>query len=336
MTTWGTVSEIQLVNGSDGDPVLYIDYPGRDDAFLFDAGELGTLPVAKLADLQAVFLSHHHIDHVCSLDRVIRANLDTKKCLRVMGPRGTIQKFHQRTTSYDFQFFPFMQVSFEVHEFSPGEHAVALLECSKKFPEPVVRTAAWTGPTVYETATLRVEAACTEHTVPGLAYALVEKSGPHPDLSKLETSHLRIGPWVADVLDRLRRQEPHDQPVLIDGGQFMLGDLVDRYFVQRKETRITFITDTRLIGNARGGLLQLARKSKLLFCDSYYADAQCRQADQHRHATAAQAADFAREAGAEQLVLMHFAKRYAGRYHTLVAEATARFPNTKAELGEPA
>ena len=36
-----TAFEVRLVNGSTGDPVLYIDYPGRDNALLFDAGETG-------------------------------------------------------------------------------------------------------------------------------------------------------------------------------------------------------------------------------------------------------------------------------------------------------
>ena len=31
-----TISEIRLVNGSTGDPSLFVDYPGRDDAILFD------------------------------------------------------------------------------------------------------------------------------------------------------------------------------------------------------------------------------------------------------------------------------------------------------------
>ncbi len=48
--------------------------------------------------------------------------------------------------------------------------------------------------------------------------------------------------------------------------------------------------------------------------------------------TATDAAEFAREAGVEELVLIHFASRYKGRYETLVAEAQAIFPNTSAEI----
>ena len=51
------ISEIRLVNGSAGDPLLFIDYPGKNDALLFDAGENGTLDAKRLGDLQAVFIT---------------------------------------------------------------------------------------------------------------------------------------------------------------------------------------------------------------------------------------------------------------------------------------
>lgn len=57
------ISEIRLVNGSTGDPALYIDYPGKDNALLFDAGDNGTLDAKRLGDLEAVFITHHHVDH---------------------------------------------------------------------------------------------------------------------------------------------------------------------------------------------------------------------------------------------------------------------------------
>lgn len=66
------VTEMRLVNGSTGDPVLFIDYPGKNDAFLFDAGELCGISLERLADLEAVFLTHFHIDHFVGFDRILR------------------------------------------------------------------------------------------------------------------------------------------------------------------------------------------------------------------------------------------------------------------------
>ena len=80
------------------------------------------------------------------------------------------------------------------------------------------------------------------------------------------------------------------------------------------------------------GLLKLAHRAQRLYCDAFYAEAQSRQADKHRHMTAARTAQFAAGAEVEELVLMHFSKRYAGRYCKLVDEAAAIFPNVTAQF----
>jgi ribonuclease Z len=48
--------------------------------------------------------------------------------------------------------------------------------------------------------------------------------------------------------------------------------------------------------------------------------------------TASQAAEFARAANVDELILIHFASRYAGRYGQLVDEARAIFPNVSADF----
>src|SRR5215475_11528255 len=91
-----TFSEIELVNGSTGDPVLFVDYPGKDDAFLFDAGDNGRLPLDRLAHLQAVFLTRFHMDHWVGFDLVLRANLDQDKTLFLFGADTTIERVYGR------------------------------------------------------------------------------------------------------------------------------------------------------------------------------------------------------------------------------------------------
>ena len=64
-------STLRLVNGSTGDPVLYVDSPGKDNALLFDAGDNAALSMQELGDLDAVFITHHHVDHFIGLDRIV-------------------------------------------------------------------------------------------------------------------------------------------------------------------------------------------------------------------------------------------------------------------------
>ena len=216
------ISEIRLVNGSTGDPVLFLDYPGKNDAILFDCGDNGRLDLQRFGDLEAVFLTHHHMDHFIGFDRILRANLDRDKTLHVFGPAGTIERIYQRIKSYEIQHFAFQKLVCHVHEILPGGEASSqgqprqrssLLECSRKFPPPEVAESSWSGPTIYESAGLSVEAAPIDHTTLGLAYALVESVGWHPDAERLESGSLRPGAWVSQVLELLRQEAAPDTAV---------------------------------------------------------------------------------------------------------------------------
>jgi ribonuclease Z len=327
-----TVSEITLVNGSTGDPALFIDYPGRDNALLFDAGEVGSLGMERLGDLEGVFITHHHVDHFIGLDRIVRANLDRDKTLHIYGPTGTIRKVYDRIKSYEYQYFPFQKIVLDVHDLLPGVRRSARLECSRRFPEPDVVETRWDGPEIHANDDLSVEATHVDHTVPCLAFALVEKPGFHPDAARLAGGALRGGPWVATTLELLRQRADPETPISIEGGQFTLGWLGERYFQRSRGSRLAYVTDTMWSDLARPGLLRLARRAKRLYCDSYYARAQAARAQTHRHMTASQAAEFAAEAKVDELVLIHFAPRYKGSYEELVAEAREIFPKTSAEF----
>src|SRR5436305_14896418 len=94
-------AEMRLVNGSTGDPVLLVSFPGRGSAFLFDSGDNGALPLSRLAELEAVFITHHHTDHFIGFDRVVRANLGLDTVLHLFGPAGTIRRVSQPVPASD-------------------------------------------------------------------------------------------------------------------------------------------------------------------------------------------------------------------------------------------
>jgi ribonuclease Z len=325
-------AELTLVNGSTGDPVLYVDYPDADNAILFDAGENCRLPMERLADLRAVFITHHHVDHFIGLDRIVRANIDNDKVLSIFGPPGTIQKVYDRIRSYEYQFFPFQKIVIDVVDVKRESLLRARLECTKRFPPPMPVAEARTSAEIFRTDLVRVEAAFAEHTVPCLSYALVEEPGYHFDSSMLESGALRPGPWIRDVGRKLRENARLDEEVAIQDGKFTLGSLAKTYFGKTAGGRLAFITDTIWTDAVAGDLVKLASKADRLYCDSYYASAQDAAAQKHKHMTATAAAELAQRAHVRELVLMHFGPRYQGRYEALLDEARAVFPRTSAEI----
>ena len=325
-------STLRLVNGSAGDPVLYLDYPGGDNALLFDCGDNDRLTLGQLGDLEAAFITHHHIDHFVGFDRLLRANLDRDKTLHVFGPQRTIERIFARIHSYEHAFFPFQKLTLAVHELLPKVRRTAHFECRTRFAPAEVIEEPWKGRVCYETEHLQVEALAVDHTVPCLAYALVERKGYHLDPEKVAAGMLEPGPWVAEALKLLRDGADPGTALAIRGGTYPLRQLAEQYFTESAGARVAFVTDTFFSEDLRPQLAKLAKGAWRLYCDSFYARSEAANAAKHRHMMAHQAAELAKAAKVERLVLTHFAARYAGHYDKLVAEAAAVFPRTTAEL----
>ena len=87
---------------------------------------------------------------------------------------------------------------------------------------------------------------------------------------------------------------------------------------------MAFCFDTRPCDGARA----LAAGANLLVHEATFGTSEREQAERYGHSTAAQAAEVARDAGAQRLLLTHFSARYH-RLDDLRAEASAIHPTTE-------
>ncbi len=331
MGTIHLCAEQTLVNGSTGDPVLYVDYVDSDNALLFDAGDNAALSMERLADLRAVFITHHHVDHFIGLDRIVRANIDSDKVLSIFGPPHTIQKVYDRIRSYEYQFFPIQKIVLDLVEIEPHQLTRARIECTKRFPPPQPVSEPRTGRTIFSAPGLTVEAVAVDHTVPCLAYALVEAPAYHVKSTAIADGALRPGPWIREVAQRLAASPIDDGSVTIQGLKIPLQQVAQQYFHRAEGGRLAYVTDTVWSDTVQSDLIEFCRGANRLYCDCFYAEAQANSALKHKHMTTQTVAELAIRAKVRELILMHFSGRYRGRYEKLVDEVRGRFPHVSAQ-----
>jgi ribonuclease Z len=331
--TAGPPSIETLVNGSTGDPALYLDFPGAGNALLFDAGTLHRLPTGQLADLAAVFLTHFHIDHFGDFDRILRATTDCDRTIRIVGPTGTRERIAARLASYAYNIFPFMKLEFEVLEIDAGGGATwsrhraqdgfAASETTDRRPRKL------RGGICYDSRECRVRAVAADHTVPCLAYAVEMRRAWVFDREKSAGQPLRPGPWVSEVIAALNLPTAdRPQTLAIGGADFPLADLRRNYFSRTPAGRLAFVTDTRFSDESRERLIDLAAGAKRLYCDAYYLPEQADKAQEHGHMTALQSGELAAAAGVDSLILMHLGGKAARRPDEALAAARTHFPQT--------
>jgi ribonuclease Z len=257
---------------------------------LFDPGE-GTQRQMTQAGLSAsqithIAITHFHGDH----------------CL---GLAGVVQRLSLDRVPHPVEvIYP---QSGQVY-FERLRHASIFYETATLIPRPV---AAEPGGAVevWRAGNLRLLARPLEHGMDCQGYRLEEDDGRRMLPDRLEAAGVR-GPAV-------RR--------LLEAGQVEAAGRLVR-LEEVSETRpgqsFALVMDTRPCDGARG----LARGADLLVCEATYLDAEAREAHDHYHMTAAQAADIARDGEVRRLALTHFSQRYSSP-EAFRDEAGARHPD---------
>jgi len=154
----------------------------------------------------------------------------------------------------------------------------------------------------------------TRHGTQSIGYALVE----HPRLGRFDLDRVRsLGVPEGPLYGRLHRGED----VEVEGRIVRAADVVGP---PRPGRRVVYTGDTRPCA----ATVNTAKDADLLIHDATFAVDESERAHSTGHATAREAADVARRAGARQLVLTHISARYADDARILEREARRVFANT--------
>ena len=161
----------------------------------------------------------------------------------------------------------------------------------------------------------QVQTVSADHPGPALAYALTETPRPgrfHPERA------ISLGVPKGPLWSQL--QHGHEVE-LADGQKVKPQQVLDP---PRSGRKIVYSGDT----SPSEKIINLARDADVLIHEATFADDLTERAAEEGHSTASQAADVARKAGVELLVLTHISSRYDDA-KLLLEEARAVFPDTR-------
>lgn len=246
----------------------------KNEILMFDCGEGAQRQMIRAGvgfhRKMKVFVSHMHGDHVLGLPGLLQTMslLDRKQKLDVYGPVG-IKAFVEaiRATVQFVLTFPI-----EIHEIK-NEGVI----CQEK--------------------EYKVEAAQTDHVIPSLAYALIEKPRPGKfNPKKAETLGVPEGPLWSKL--------QHGEKIKTPTGRVVKPEQV--VGAPRPGRKIVYSGDTRPVEN----LLRLAEGADLLIHEATFDDELLDKAIEDGHSTPGQAAETAKQAKVKRLILTHLSSRY--------------------------
>ena len=277
----GTASQVPTRTRNHNAVFLFWD----DLGILFDPGE-GTQRQMTLAGIAATQITHIAITH-----------FHGDHCL---GLAGVVQRLSLDRVPHEVEvIYP---KSGQVY-FERLRHASIFFDAATLVPRPVEGAPA-EPVLVTRRGSVGLFADTLEHGVDCYGYRVQEDDGRRMLPKLLEQAGVR-GPAVGTLLRE---------------GEITVGSRIVRLeevSEPRPGQAFALVMDTRpCVGASR-----LARSVDLLVCESTYLNAEAREAHDHYHMTATDAAELARNAGAHRLVLTHFSQRYASA--ALFAEEAA-------------
>lgn len=289
-----SVRELVVLGTSSQVPTRYRNHNGYllrwdEEGLLFDPGE-GTQRQMIYAEVTA-----------SAITKVLITHFHGDHCL---GFAGITQRLSLDRVPHTIHcYFPATgQVFYDRLRRASIYHAVATL-----VPHPIEQAGV-----IYEDDKVVLEARRLDHGVDTFGYRWREKDRVTMLPEKLEALGIR-GRAIGDLQKKGRLE--------IDGKVVT----VDEVSSPKKGQSVAFIMDTRPCQ----GALELAEGVDLLICESTYLSSEGREAHEHGHMTASQAATIAKEAKAHKLVLTHFSQRYQS-VEPFLEEARPIFENVVA------
>lgn len=258
------------------DPVLLLNTRPTGRGILIDCGRVHHLAKRVMKSIDALFVTHAHMDHFMGVDTVIRHNHVSPRTLELFGPPGIAEKMRAKFSSYDWNLTEPYWCSFLVHEIHPGSIATFLFPGPEGFTGRFVGERPRDDKVVYRNDFLQVEADLCDHKIPVLIFKVTERASFLVDETKIERAGLVRGPWLRQLKKRfyhgIHAGEPLLVPRLKDGNVIEepvedAAKLYESICDGQPPSCIGYVTDIAFTEENLDTVIKLFRGVTLLLCE---------------------------------------------------------------------
>jgi len=300
------------------DPLLLIRVRPTGRSLLFDCGKVHHLAKRVFTSIDAVFVSHAHMDHFMGMDSVIRHSHASPRTVEVFGPPGISGKMAHKFACYDWNLADTFWGNFRVGEVSgAGVTGTLFRGCDRFLPRPEGERAG----ALYANRYLSVTAALCEHRIEVLAFRVTEGEAFVLDDVRLAQAGVVKGAWLRNLEKLFHAGNLERTPILYPAA---VGDRVEElrapdagelYRSIRKieePASIGYLTDVGFTPENLDRLAGLLSGVSLLVCECAFLAAEERKARLSRHLCTRDVNVLLERLRPRYLLPMHFSKSYQG------------------------
>lgn len=258
------------------DPILLVRVRPLGKNLLFDCGQIHHLSKRVLTAIDALFISHAHMDHWMGVDTIIRHLHASSKTIDLFGPPGIGDKFTHRLAAYDWNLAENYWASFRVHDIHPQQIEASLFSGPEGFRRHPLGSHPRDDRVIYSNRHTQVEAETCDHRVDSLIYRISERPLLHIDNEKLKASGLLPGPWLKELKFRYAHPDGDYEPLMAlrrttTGGEEIpledVAELCRQLSRPQEEYAIGYISDIGFSEANRQRVNKLLKGVQLLVCE---------------------------------------------------------------------
>ncbi len=312
----------RLLNDHFSDPTLFIRFKREKKAFLFDSGDISSLSMKDFQKITHVFITHMHIDHFIGFDYLLRCLLNRERPLYVYGPAGIIKAIEGKLKGYTWNLIRGYPLMIEVYEIRKKTRIHCSFYASEGFRK-INRKKERRGKNIFSDIGIFVEADIFNHSIPVLGFTLKEDFHINIDKSLLLKKGLPVGPWLTELKSAMRIND-NKKKMNINGKVYSIDELRDLALITMGQ-QITYITDISPEEKNIKRAIELSRGSDTLYIEAFFLNRDKDRAIGRNHLTAKLAGVIAREAGVNNLELIHISPKYISSPELVIEEAAGEF-----------
>jgi ribonuclease Z len=197
------------------DPVLLLNTRPTGRGILIDCGQIHHLAKRVLKSIDALFVTHAHMDHFMGIDTMIRHNHVSPRTIELFGPPGIAEKMVAKFSGYDWNLTEDYWCSFRVHEVHPDHISTSLFAGPKGFTRCQQTEIPRTDKIIYRSNYLQVEADLCDHKMPVLVFRITEHPSFRVDEGKIEQAGLLKGEWLRVLKKRFYHGNPGSESLKV-------------------------------------------------------------------------------------------------------------------------
>jgi ribonuclease Z len=313
------------------DPLLLVEMRPLGRSLLFDCGRIHHLAKRVLKSIDAIFISHAHMDHFMGIDTFIRSAHVSPRTIHIYGPPELAYKLHSKLNGYDWNLAEPYWCSFLLHEIHHDEIKSFLFPGPEGFPCREAGSKPRQGPTIFQNRFLYVDAETLDHRIPVLSFRINEGPGFMIDEEKIAAEGLVKGAWLGEMERRFAQgwqdAELLNVPRRLDNGSVSESEespaaLYERIRKEIEPAAVGYLTDMGFTRDNLERCAALLSGVTLLVCECSFLAADRDKARESFHLCTDDLNVIMERVKPKFLLPIHLSKGYIHESHLLYGELT--------------